>query len=105
MKCPNCSMVPMNFWCFLAIGWIHIKCGHCSKRLMLKSLGDRFWSVLAAGAVTIAAVFLFIDYSLRWFGESGTLALFVGTISLTLILAAFYAWPDSHFEVIETPHQ
>lgn len=103
MKCPNCNAIPMTFGWFLLIGWIRIKCRNCSSRLLLKSLGDKFWSILAGGAVVIASMLLFLDYPYRWIGETGTMILFIMVIVLTLLLSMYYAWRDSRFEVMENP--
>jgi DNA-directed RNA polymerase subunit RPC12/RpoP len=103
MRCPNCNTIPMTFGWFLLIGWIRIKCRNCSSRLLLKSLGDKFWSILAGGAVVIASMLLFLDYPYRWIGETGTMILFITVIVVTLILSIYYAWRDSRFEVMENP--
>ncbi len=96
-------MIPMTFGWFLIIGWIRIKCRHCSSRLVLKSLGERFWSALAGGAIVIAAILLFLDFLYRWLGESATIVLFVTVTVLTLLLSMYFAWRDSRFEVTESP--
>ena len=103
MKCPNCNTVPMSFGWFLLLGWIHIRCRTCSSRLVLKSVGERFWRVLAGGAVFVAAIFLFLDYPYQRFGETSTTALFLVVIALTLFLAMYFAWKDSRFELAEHP--
>jgi hypothetical protein len=91
----------MSFGWFLAIGWIHIKCRHCSARLVLKSLGERFWAVLAGGAALLAAIVLFLDFSFRSFGEKGVLFLFLGLIFVVLYLSMYVAWKDSRYEVLD----
>lgn len=101
MKCPNCNAVPMSFGWFLLIGWIHIRCRNCSSRLVLRSLGERFWSVLTGGVVVIAAILFFIDYPFRWMGETGTMIVFIAVILLTIVLSMYCAWIDSRFDVME----
>jgi len=91
----------MSFGWFLIVGWIHIRCRNCSSQLVLKSLGRRFWNVLAGGSVLAAMIFLFLDYSYWWLGERGTLIVFTGVIALTVVLSMYVAWKDSRFELVE----
>ena len=91
----------MSFGWFLLFGWIRIKCRHCSSRLVLISLGERFWAILAGGAVLIAAIFVFLDFSFHVLGERGVVVLFLGLIIATLLLSVYVAWQDSRFEVQE----
>ncbi len=91
----------MSFWRFLVFGWLRIQCSHCSARLTLKSVGERFWKTLAVGATIVAVTFLFVDYLFRWLGDKGTLALFVITVVVTPFLAVYFAWKDSRFELYQ----
>ena len=88
----------MGFVPFLFFGWFRIVCRHCRARLVLKSMGERFWSILAAGAVAIAAIWFFLDYPFRVLGERWTLILFVTMIVSTLLVAMYYGWKESRFE-------
>ena len=99
MKCPSCGNIPMPFGWFLVIGWVHIRCRHCSSRLVLKSVGERFWSVLAGGAVIVAAIYFFLDTSFHLLGENGVLYLFLVVIFAALVLSMYVAWKDSQFEI------
>jgi prepilin signal peptidase PulO-like enzyme (type II secretory pathway) len=100
MTCPQCQSVPMEFVPFLFFGWFRIICRHCRARLVLKSLGERFWRVLAVGAVAVAAIWLLFDYPLQMLGERWTLILFVTIIASTFLVAMYYAWTDSRFELV-----
>ena len=91
----------MSFGWFLLIGWIHIRCRHCSTRLVLRSLGNRFWNVLAGGAVAVAAILVFVDYPFRAIGQKGTMILFVAIIAATILFSTYYAWKDSRFDLLE----
>lgn len=98
MKCPHCDKIPISIAAFVLIGWIHIKCRNCSSHLVLSSLGDRFWSILASGAVIVTAIWYFLDVPYRWLGETGTLVLFVSILCLTILLSMLFAWKDSRFD-------
>jgi hypothetical protein len=76
-----------------------MKCGNCHATLVLKSVGERFWSVLATGAVAVAAIWFFVDYPFRLLGEQWTLILFVSFIVTILLLATYCAWKDSEFDL------
>ncbi|HEY6951764.1 MAG TPA: hypothetical protein VI758_05120 [Bacteroidota bacterium] len=99
MKCPHCHNVPMSFTTFLFIGWVHIRCGSCSSRLVLKSVGDRVYLVLSAGIVLSGVLWVYFEYPFRWLGEQATMILFVAVIISTLVVAAYYAWHDSNLEI------
>ncbi len=99
MICPNCNASAISFWRFFLVGWIHIRCSHCSTRLTLRAVGERFWMTLAAGAVIVGAIEFFVDYTHQWLGEKWALALFVSMILLTLLSSAYFAWKDSRFDV------
>ena len=98
MICPNCQATPMGFVPFLLFGWYRIVCRNCRAELSLKSVGERFWSFLAAGTVASGAIWFFVDYPYRILGERGTLALFVTVIASTLLSAFYCAWKDSRFD-------
>jgi hypothetical protein len=93
----------MSFGWFLLIGWIRIRCRKCSSRLILRSVGDRFWIVLAGGVVAIAAIVLYLDFPFRAVGQTGTIVIFISIILLTLVLSLYFAWTDSQFDVIKNP--
>ncbi len=76
-----------------------MKCRNCHATLVLRSVGERFWSVLAAGAVVVAAIWFFTDYPFQWLGATYTLILFVSVIIATLLLAMYCAWKDSQFDL------
>jgi hypothetical protein len=105
VKCPNCDLVPMNFWWFLLLGWIRMKCPHCAARLRLVSVGERFWRTLAAGAVILATIFFFVDYPFQRIGAQGTLALFIVLVIGTLLSAVYFAWKDSQYELYRSSDQ
>jgi hypothetical protein len=89
----------MGFVSFLLFGWFRIVCRNCRAQLILKSVGERFWSALAAGAVVVAAIWFLLDYPFRMLGERWTLILFIAFIVLTLVAAMYFAWKDSRFEL------
>ncbi len=93
----------MGFVPFLLLGWVRIVCRNCKSRLVLKSPGERFWRVLAAGATAVAAAWFFPDYPFRLLGERWTLVLFVAAVGSTLFLALYFAWKDSRFEPASDP--
>jgi membrane-bound metal-dependent hydrolase YbcI (DUF457 family) len=99
MKCPQCDKIPITFAAFLLIGWIHVKCRNCSSPLVLRSLGHRFWTVLASGIVVLGAMWSFLDIPYRWFGETATLVLFITIVMLTILLSMLFAWKDSRFDL------
>ncbi len=102
MKCPRCNTVPMAFGWFLLIGWVRIRCRNCSSRLVVQSVGNRFWSTLAGGAIGVAAVVSFLDTPHRQLGEKGTIFLFLSLVMLTLISAAYFAWKDCRFRLAKS---
>ena len=103
MRCPQCDSVPMSFGWFLLIGWIRIRCRNCSSRLILRSVGNRFWIALAGGVVVIASIVLYLDYPFRLVGQTGTVLIFVSIILLTIILSLYFAWTDSQFDATQGP--
>ncbi len=99
MKCPQCGKTVTGFVPFLLYGWVRMRCGNCHTTLILKSVGERFWTVLATGAVAVAAIWFFVDYPFRLLGEQWTLILFVSFIVTILLLAMYCAWKDSQFDL------
>ena len=97
MKCPQCDKTAMGFFPFLLLGWVRISCANCHASLLLLSTGERFWSVLAGGAVVVAAIWFFVDFPFRMLGEHWTVALFVFIIVTTFLVAIYFAWKDSKF--------
>ncbi len=95
----------MTYWWFLLVGWIHIRCSHCSTHLTLTSVGGRFWTTLATGAVISAIIFFFVDFPFQLIGERWTLALFIIAIAATLLSAVYFAWRDSQSEIEGDAHQ
>ena len=89
----------MNFITFLFIGWVHIRCTSCSSRLVLKSVGEKFYLVLSAGMVVSGVLWFYVEYPYRWLGEQTTMILFVSVIVSTVVVALYYAWRDSDFEI------
>ncbi len=89
----------MGFVPFLLFGWIRISCRNCHASLLLRSVGERFWSVLAGGAVVVAAIWFFVDFPYRMLGERWTLTVFVFILVTTFLLAIYFAWKDSKFEL------
>jgi hypothetical protein len=89
----------MSFITFLFVGWVHIRCASCSSRLVLKSVGDKFFLVLSAGVVLSGVMWVYFEYPYRWLGEEPTIILFVTVIVSTFVVAVYYAWRDSDFEI------
>jgi hypothetical protein len=80
-----------------------MRCRNCHTTLILKSVGERFWSVLAAGTIAVAAIWFFVDYPFQFLGERWTLIIFISFIATTLLIAMYCAWKDSQFDVRSHP--
>ncbi len=89
----------MKFGPFLLLGWFRIVCHTCHSTLILKSVGERCWVVLAAGVVVTGAIWYYLDVPFRIIGGRFTLVLFIAVIITTVFFSMYYAWKDSRFEL------